>query len=127
MCTDRAIAWGGAPVHLIPEGRLIGRSLSPLAVKQVHKRWLKAAGLPEILSTHSFRVLVVTDLLSQNVPLEDVQYLAGHTHPRTSPWTTSLDLCLTPDPFVSSQYRGAMVIFFLWISRTSPDQAKIGS
>ena len=42
------------------------------------KRRLKAAGLPEILSPHSFRVLVVTDLLSQNVPLEDVQYLAGH-------------------------------------------------
>ena len=27
------------------------------------------AGLPEILSPHSFRVLLVTDLLSQNVPL----------------------------------------------------------
>ena len=38
----------------------------------------------EILSPHSFRVLVVTDLLSQNVPLEDVQYLAGHAHPRTT-------------------------------------------
>ena len=41
------------------------------------KRRLKAAGLPEILSPHSFRVLVVTDLLSQNVPLEDA-------HPRTT-------------------------------------------
>ena len=29
------------------------------------------------LSPHFFGVLVVTDLLSQNVPLEDVQYLAG--------------------------------------------------
>ena len=29
-------------------------------------------------------MLVVTDLLSQNVPLEDVQYLAGHAHPRTT-------------------------------------------
>ena len=28
--------------------------------------------------------LVVTDLLSQNVPLEDVQYLTGHAHPRTT-------------------------------------------
>ena len=32
----------------------------------------------------SFRVLVVTDPLSQNLPLEDVQYLAGHAHPRTT-------------------------------------------
>ena len=48
------------------------------------KRRLRAAGLPKILSPHSFRVLVVTDLLSQNVPLEDVQYLAGHAHPRTT-------------------------------------------
>ena len=48
------------------------------------KRRLKAAGLPEILSRHSFRVLVVTGLLSQNVSHEDVQYLAGHAHPRTT-------------------------------------------
>ena len=26
----------------------------------------------------------VTDLLEQNVPLEDVQYLAGHSDPRTT-------------------------------------------
>ena len=58
--------------------------MSPLAVQLMLKRRLKAAGLPEILSPHSFRVLVVTDLLSQNVPLEDVQYLAGHAHPRTT-------------------------------------------
>ena len=57
---------------------------SPLAVEQMLKRRLAAAGLPKILSPHSFRVLVVTDLLSQNVPLEDVQYLAGHAHPRTT-------------------------------------------
>ena len=58
--------------------------MSPLAVQLMLKRRLKAAGLPKILSLHSFRVLVVTDLLSQNVPLEDVQYLAGHAHPRTT-------------------------------------------
>ena len=50
----------------------------------MRKRRLKAAGLSEILSPHSFRVLVVTDLLSQNVPLEDVQYLTSHAHPRTT-------------------------------------------
>ena len=32
----------------------------------------------------SFRVATVTDLLEQNVPLEDVQYLAGHADPRTT-------------------------------------------
>ena len=63
---------------------LTERAMSPLAVQLMLKRRLKAASLPEILSPHSFRVLVVTDLLSQNVPLEDVQYLAGHAHPRTT-------------------------------------------
>ena len=63
---------------------LTDRAMSPLAVQQMLKRRLRAAGLPKILSPHSFRVLVVTDLLSQNMPLEDVQYLAGHAHPRTT-------------------------------------------
>ena len=63
---------------------LTDRAMSPLAVQLMLKRRLKAAGLPKILSPHSFRVLVVTDLLSQNVPLEDVQYLAGHSHPSTT-------------------------------------------
>ena len=62
---------------------LTGRAMPPLAVQLMPKRRLRAAGLPEILSPHSFRVLVVSDLLSQNVPLEYVQYLAGHAHPRT--------------------------------------------
>jgi hypothetical protein len=37
------------------------------------KRRLKAAGLPERLSSHSFRVAVITSLLHRGVPLEDVQ------------------------------------------------------
>ena len=44
----------------------------------------RAAGLPEIVTPHGFRVMVVTDLLSQNVPMEDVQYLAGHSNPQTT-------------------------------------------
>jgi site-specific recombinase XerD len=40
--------------------------------------------LPYVFSPHSFRVTVVTDLLNQNVPLEDVQYLAGYSNPRTT-------------------------------------------
>ena len=63
---------------------LTDQAMSRLAVQLMLKRRLRPVGLPKILSPHSFRVLVVTDLLSQNVPLEDVQYLAGHAHPRTT-------------------------------------------
>ena len=48
------------------------------------KRRLREAGLSERLSPHSFRVTTITDLLEQGVPLEDVQYLAGHADPRTT-------------------------------------------
>ncbi len=48
------------------------------------KRRLRKAGLPSRLSPHSFRVATITDLLSQGVPLEDVQNLAGHADPRTT-------------------------------------------
>jgi len=33
---------------------------------------------------HSFRVSAITDLLTQGVPLEGVQYPAGHAEPRTT-------------------------------------------
>ncbi len=46
--------------------------------------WPRLAGLPDLFSPHSFRVTVVTDLLSQDVPLEDVQYLVGHSDPSTT-------------------------------------------
>jgi integrase/recombinase XerD len=48
------------------------------------KRRLKDAGLPDLFSPYSFRVTIVTDLLNQNVPLADVQYLAGHASPTTT-------------------------------------------
>ncbi len=48
------------------------------------KRRLLDAGLSSRLSPHSFRVTTITDLLEQGVPLEDVQYLAGHADPRTT-------------------------------------------
>jgi len=54
------------------------------SIRQMMKRRLDDAGLPELFSPHSFRVTVVTDLLNQNVPLEDVQYLAGHASPTTT-------------------------------------------
>ena len=64
--------------------QLSPRPLSANSMGLMLKRRLKDAGLPPIFSPHSFRVLVVTDLLSQVVPLEDVQYLAGHANPRTT-------------------------------------------
>jgi len=48
------------------------------------KRRLKDAGLPSQLSPHSFHVATVTNLLTQGVPLEEVQYLAGQADPRTT-------------------------------------------
>jgi integrase/recombinase XerD len=48
------------------------------------KRRLKDARRSPRLSPHFFRVLAITDLLTQGVPLEDVQYLLGHAVPRTT-------------------------------------------
>ena len=56
---------------------LSDRGLSANDMRRLLKRRLRDAGLPPIFSPHSFRVLVVTDLLSHDVPLEDVQYLPG--------------------------------------------------
>ena len=64
--------------------RLRDQGMSAHAMRRMLKRRLKDTGLPKILSPHSFRVLVVTDLLSQNVPMEDVQYLVGHSNPQTT-------------------------------------------
>ncbi len=65
------------------------KQLSELAMTEndigrMVKRRIKIAGLPSHLSAHSFRVATITDLLSQGVPLEDVQNLAGHADPRTT-------------------------------------------
>jgi integrase/recombinase XerD len=48
------------------------------------KRRMSKVGLPAPLSPHSFRVGTITDLLTQGVPLEEVQNLAGHADPRTT-------------------------------------------
>jgi integrase len=58
--------------------------MTGIDICRMMKRHLKSAGLPDHFSPHSFRVTTVTDLLEQNVPLEDVQYLAGHADPRTT-------------------------------------------
>ena len=58
--------------------------VGPWTIRCLLKRRLKDAGLPQVFTPHSFRVMVVTDLLTQGVPIEDVQYLAGHSHPSTT-------------------------------------------
>lgn len=65
-------------------GRLTAKAMSGIDICRMMKRRLEAAGLPGQFSPHSFRVATVTDLLEQNVPLEDVQHLAGHADPRTT-------------------------------------------
>lgn len=64
--------------------RLGDGPMSSKTICELVKRRLKDAGLPLRLSPHSFRVTAITDLLSQGVRLEDVQYLAGHAEPRTT-------------------------------------------
>jgi integrase len=61
-----------------------GRKIQNIVAFAPLKRRLEDAGLPDLFSPHSFRVTVVTDLLNQNVPLEDVQYLAGRSSPTTT-------------------------------------------
>ena len=52
--------------------------MKPDDVRRMLKRRLKEAGLSSQFSPHSFRVCTLTDLLKQEIPREDVQYLAGH-------------------------------------------------
>lgn len=69
-------AAGESPLFRTAAGkgsRLTENPLTGLDVWRVVKRRLKTAGLPARLRPHSFRVLAVTDLLSQNVPLDEVQ------------------------------------------------------
>ena len=63
---------------------LTDRAMTAHRVRRMLKRRLEGAGLPEIICPHSFRVMVVTYLLAQNVPMEDVQCLAGHSNPSTT-------------------------------------------
>ena len=73
--------WRQAPTRW---GALTTRRLRTSGVRAMLKTRLAAAGLPTNLTPHSFRVMVVTALLSQNVPVEEVQHLVGHSHPSTT-------------------------------------------
>jgi integrase len=65
-------------------GQLTENGMTAGDMGRMVKRRMRDAGLPARLSPHSFRVTTITDLLDQGVPLEDVQYLAGHADPRTT-------------------------------------------
>lgn len=64
--------------------QITDRPLVANDMNRMVKRRLRDAGLSLRLSPHSCRVTTITDLLTQGVPLEDVQFLAGHADPRTT-------------------------------------------
>jgi len=86
-CFDWAAESGDSPLFRSAAGktgRLTAKPIRNADICRMMKRRLCDAGLPQHFSPHSFRVTTVTDLLNQGVPLEDVQYLAGHADPRTT-------------------------------------------
>ena len=72
------------PTVVRKEKRLTNNPMTSFDIWRMMKRRLREAGLPPDLSPHSFRVTTITDLLDQQLPLEDVQDLAGHSDPRTT-------------------------------------------
>ena len=66
------------------KGPLSERGMNGVDICRMVKRRLKEAGLPTVISPHSFRSCAATDLLLQGVGLEDVQYLLGHADARTT-------------------------------------------
>ena len=56
--------------------------LSGVDICRLVKRRLRFAELPQQISPHSFRSCTATSLLLQGTPLEDVQYLLGHSDSR---------------------------------------------
>jgi len=62
-----------------------GRGLTENDLLRMLKRRIKAAGLPAgVFKCHSLRASTATDLLEQGVELADVQFLLGHSDPRTT-------------------------------------------
>src|SRR4051794_11093914 len=64
--------------------RLTAKAMTAVDACRMVKRRLRSAELPARLSPHSFRVTTITDLLEQGVPIDEVQYLAGHADARTT-------------------------------------------
>ena len=69
-------------------------------------------------SPHSFRVLMVTGLLSQNVPLKDVQYLAEHVHPARHADLRSETPARLPQP-IGADLRLKMLLDYELLARRS--------
>ena len=72
------------PTAVRREKRFTANPMKGEDVARMIRRRMKAAGLPRNLTAHSFRVAAITDLIKQGVPIEDVQYLAGHADARTT-------------------------------------------
>lgn len=79
---------GAGPLFLSAAGRrggLTGRGMSANDMLRMVKRRLRRAGLPSAdLCCHSFRAGTATNLLEQGVDPAEVQYLLGHSDPRTT-------------------------------------------
>jgi integrase/recombinase XerD len=76
-----------SPLFRMGNGRtknLSGNAMTSKRICELVKRRLKNVGPPSRLSPHWCRVTAISDLLTQGIPLEDVQYLAGHAEPRTT-------------------------------------------
>jgi hypothetical protein len=72
-----------SPLFRASNGRsrkLAAGPLGTVRICELVKRRLKDAGLPSRISAHSYRVTAITDLLTQGVPLEDVQYRGVSSH-----------------------------------------------
>jgi site-specific recombinase XerD len=65
-------------------GKLGEAGMSAVDICRMVKRRLEVADLSTLISPHSFRSCAATDLLSQGVHLDDVQYLLGHADARTT-------------------------------------------
>jgi len=66
------------------KNRFTETGMTGFDVYRMFKRRCLRAGLPGDRTPHSTRTLVATDLLDQDVPLEHVQRLLGHSDPRTT-------------------------------------------
>ena len=66
------------------KARLSDKPMNGVDICRLVKRRLRAAGLPTVLSPHSFRSCAATDLLRQQIPLHEIQYLLGHSDARTT-------------------------------------------
>lgn len=73
---------GDAPGPLLISSK--GKRLTQPYLHEMINRVARSAGVPFSISLHSIRHSVLTDLLSQGVPLHIVQDLAGHADPRTT-------------------------------------------